>query len=226
MKRQFLAAILSLCAFAAQAGALDAISNNDATAGVREALAKGADIAVASLGKPGGFLANDQVKIKLPGALDKAQSGLRMLGMGKQTDQLVETMNHAAENAVAEARPILSDAIRKMSVQDAKGILSGGDNSVTQYFQRTSTEALMNKFLPIVKAQTSKLQVGELYGKIAGKAASLGVIDQKESDLDGYVTQKAMDGLFQVIGEEERKLRNDPVGAGSSVLKKVFGALL
>lgn len=226
MKRLVLAALFSFAAFSAHAGPLDAISNTDATAGVREALSKGADIAVAALGKPGGFLGNEQVKIKLPGALDKAQAGLRMVGMGKQTDQLVETMNHAAENAVAEARPILADAIKKMSVQDAKGILTGGDNSVTQYFQRTSTEALMTKFQPIVKAETSKLGVGELYGKVAGKAAGLGIIDQKESDLDGYVTQKAMDGLFKMIAEEEKKLRADPVGAGSSVLKKVFGALL
>jgi hypothetical protein len=148
-----------------------------------------------------------------------------MFGMGKQADQLVETMNHAAENAVAEAKPILVDSIKKMSVQDAKGILTGGDDSVTQYFKRTSTEQLTAKFMPIVKKETGKLQLAEQYNKFAGKAASAGLIDKKDADIDSYVTQKAMDGLFLMIAEEEKKLRSNPVGAGSDLLKKVFGAL-
>jgi len=216
---------LALGATLAQAGALDAISTGDASAGVKEALAKGADYAVASLGKDGGFLGNSKVKIPLPGYLQKAESGLRMFGMGKQADELVNTMNHAAENAVAEAKPILSDSIKKMSVQDAKGILTGGDDSVTQYFKRTSTEQLTQKFTPIVKKETKKLQLAEQYNAYAGKAASAGLIDQKDADIDSYVTQKAMDGLFLMIAEEEKKLRSNPVGASSDLLKKVFGAL-
>ncbi len=209
----------------AYAGALDAISTGDASAGVKEALAKGADFAVSSLGKDGGFLGNSKVKIPLPGYLEKAEKGLRMFGMGKQADQLVETMNHAAENAVAEAKPILTDSIKKMSVQDAKGILTGGDDSVTQYFKRTSTDQLTARFMPIVKAETKKLQLAEQYNKFAGKAASAGLIDQKDADIDSYVTQKAMDGLFLMIAEEEKKLRANPVAAGSALLSKVFGAL-
>lgn len=216
---------LSLAATLAQAGALDAISTGDASAGVKEALSKGADYAVASLGKNGGFLGNDKVKIPLPGYLQKAESALRMFGMGKQADQLVETMNHAAENAVAEAKPILSDAIKKMSVQDAKGILTGGEDSVTQFFRRTSSDALLQKFQPIVKASTKKLQLAEQYNNFAGKAASAGLIDKKDADIDSYVTQKAMDGLFLIIAEEEKKLRANPLEAGSGLLKKVFGAL-
>ena len=134
--------ILTLTAAIAQAGSLDAISAGDASAGVKEALAKGADYAVASLGKENGFLGNSKVKIPLPGYLQKAEKGLRMFGMGKQADELMETMNHAAENAVAEARPILSESIKKMSVDDAKGILTGGEGSVTKYFKRTSSEQL------------------------------------------------------------------------------------
>ena len=217
--------IFSLAAALAQAGALDAISSGDASAGVKEALAKGADYAVSSLGKNGGFLGNDKVKIPLPGYLQKAESALRMFGMGKQADQLVETMNHAAENAVAEAKPILVDSIKKMSVQDAKGILTGGDDSVTQYFKRTSTDQLTAKFMPIVKTETNKLQLADQYNKFAGKAASAGLVDKKDADIDSYVTQKAMDGLFLMIAEEEKKLRANPVGAGSDLLKKVFGAL-
>jgi len=217
--------VLSLATTLVQAGALDAISTGDASAGVKEALNKGADYAVASLGKNGGFLGNDKVKIPLPGYLQKAESALRMFGMGKQADQLVETMNHAAENAVAVAKPVLVESIRKMSVQDAKGILTGGEDSVTQYFKRTSTEQLTAKFMPIVKKETGKLQLAEQYNKFAGKAASAGLIEQKDADIDSYVTQKAMDGLFLMIAEEEKKLRANPVGAGSDLLKKVFGAL-
>jgi len=217
--------VLTLTAAVAQAGSLDAISTGDASAGVKEALAKGADYAVASLGKDNGFLGNSKVKIPLPGYLQKAEKGLRMFGLGKQADELIENMNHAAENAVAEARPILTESIRKMSVQDAKGILTGGEDSVTQYFKRTSTEQLTRKFTPIVKAATKKVQLAEQYNQFAGKAASSGLIDKKDADLDSYVTQKAMDGLFLMIAEEEKKLRSNPLGAGSNLLKKVFGAL-
>lgn len=228
MKRMFKPVVVlafSLLTTLAQAGGLDAISTGDASAGVKEALAKGADYAVASLGKDGGFLGNSKVKIPLPGYLQKAEKGLRMFGMGKQADQLIETMNHAAEQAVAEAKPILTDSIKKMNVQDAKGILTGGEDSVTQYFKRTSTEQLTAKFMPIVKASTKKLDLAEQYNSFAGKAASSGLIDQKDADLDSYVTQKAMDGLFAMIAEEEKKLRANPIGAGSDLLKKVFGAL-
>ena len=219
------ALFLTFTAAGVSAAGLDAISMGDASAGVKEALAKGADYAVASLGKNGGFLGNSQVRIPLPGYLQKAESALRMFGLGKQADQLVETMNHAAENAVAEAKPILSESIRKMSVQDAKGILTGGEDSVTQYFKRTSTEQLTARFMPIVKAATSKLQLADQYNAFAGKAASAGLVDAKDADLDSYVTQKAMDGLFLMIAEEEKKLRSNPVAAGSALLKKVFGAL-
>lgn len=225
MKHLLFALSLALTAALAEAAGLDAVSTGDAAAGVKEALAKGADYAVSSLGTPNGFLGNAKVRIPLPGGLQKAESALRMLGMGKQAEQLSETMNHAAENAVAEAKPILVDAIRKMSVQDAKDILTGGDDSVTQYFKRTSSVPLTARFTPIVKASTQKLQLAEQYNKVAGKAASAGLIDQKDADIDRYVTQKAMDGLFLMIAEEEKKLRANPMAAGSAVLQKVFGAL-
>lgn len=219
------ALFVSLATTLVQAGGLDAVSTGDASAGVKEALSKGADYAVSSLGRNGGFLGNDKVKIPLPGYLQKAESALRMFGLGKQADQLVETMNHAAENAVAVAKPVLVDSIKKMSIQDAKGILTGGDDSVTQYFKRTSSEQLTARFMPIVKKETGKLQLAEQYNQFAGKAAGAGLIDKKDADIDSYVTQKAMDGLFLMIAEEEKKLRANPLGAGSDLLKKVFGAL-
>lgn len=216
--------LVSTASFASTT-ALDAISRSDATNGVKEALSKGAEFAVASLGQKNGFLANSQVRIPLPASLQKVESGLRMFGMGKQADQLIETMNHAAERAVAEAKPILVDSIRKMTVQDAKVILTGGEDGVTQYFRRTSADQLSARFLPIVKSATAKLQLADQYNKFAGRAAAAGLIDQKDADLDHYVTQKAMDGLFFMIAEEERKLRSNPVAAGSALLKRVFGAL-
>lgn len=221
-----LVAVLSIL-FAVPSGAatLDAISSGDAAAGVKEALAKGADYAVAALGKNNGFLGNAKVKIPLPGYLAQADSALRLMGMGKQADQLVETMNHAAENAVAQARPILGEAIKKMTVQDAKAILSGGDDSVTQYFRRTSSAPLAARFLPIVKAQTQQLALAEQYNRYAGKAASLGLVDKNDADVDRYVTQKAIDGLLLMIAEQEKKLRANPLGASSDLLKNVFGAL-
>lgn len=222
---RFLLPLLAGFLIAQAHAGLESITNADAGSGVREALAKGAEFAVSSLGKSNGFLGNEKVKIPLPGYLQKAESGLRMFGMGKQADQLVDTMNHAAENAVAEAMPILSDSIRKMTLQDAKAILTGGNDSVTQYFQRSSSEQLTSKFLPIVKTATAKLQLAEQYNKFAGKAASMGLIDKKDADIDNYVTQKAMDGLFLMIAEEEKKLRSNPLEAGSAILKKVFGAL-
>lgn len=219
------ALFVSLTASQAMAGALDAISSGDASAGVKAALSKGADYAVSSLGASNGFLGNEKVRIPLPGYLEQGQKALRMFGMGKQADQLVETMNHAAENAVAEAKPILVDSIKKMSVMDAKSILTGGDDSVTQYFRTSSSEQLIAKFMPIVKASTKKLQLAEQYNQLAGKAASMGLLDKNNADIDSYVTNKAMDGLFLMIAEEEKKLRSNPVAAGSALLSKVFGAL-
>lgn len=225
LTRSIFTLILASTVTLTQAAGLDSISTGDASSGVKEALAKGADYAVSSLGKQNGFLGNSKVKIPLPDGLKKAEKAMRTFGMGKQADELVDTMNHAAENAVAEAKPILMDSIKKMSVNDAKGILTGGDDSVTNYFKRTSTEALTQKFMPIVQGATKKVQLGEQYNKFAGKAAGMGLIDKKDADLDSYVTQKAMDGLFLMIAEQEKNLRSNPLGAGSDLLKKVFGAL-
>lgn len=222
---RFVALFVCLLAFTAHAAGLGDLSNADASSGLKEALTTGADYAVSTLGKDNGFLGNDKVKIPLPGSLQKAEKALRTFGMGKQADELVNTMNHAAEKAVAEAKPILLDAVKKMSVQDAKGILTGGEDSVTQFFKRSSSDELTQKFLPIVKSATQKVQLTDKYNKFAGKAAGVGLIDKNDADLDQYVTHKAMDGLFLMIAEKEKSIRQNPVGAGSDMLKKVFGAL-
>jgi hypothetical protein len=150
---------------------------------------------------------------------------MRTMGMGKQADELVTAMNRAAESAVAEAKPILVDAVKKMTVQDAKQILTGGDNSVTEYFRRTTSEQLTAKFKPVVTKATSKVKLAEKYDQFAGKGAQFGLVKEQDAKLENYVTRKALDGLFAMIGEEEKAIRQNPVGATGSLAKKVFGAL-
>jgi hypothetical protein len=204
---------------------LSSLSGKDATSGLKEALTRGAEFAVAQLGKPDGFLGNAKVKIPLPQSLQKVEGMARKLGLAKQADELVDTMNRAAESAVVEAKPLLVDAVKKMSIKDAKGILGGPEDSATQYFRTATSAQLAQKFLPIVKKATVRVQLAEKYNAFAGKAAKLKLIDEKDADLDNYVTQKAIDGLFLMVAEQEKQIRQDPVGTGSNLLKKVFSVL-
>jgi hypothetical protein len=209
----------------APAVSLGDLSNKDAVAGLKEALTKGAQVAVEQLGKQNGFLGNDRVKIPLPESLHKIEGLLRTLGMGKQADELLTAMNRAAETAVVEAKPLLVNAVRNLSVQDAKGILSGGQDAATQYFRRSTSVPLTDRFLPIVKKATQKVKLADKYNEFAGQGAKLGLIDAKDADLNNYVTRKALDGLYLMIAEEEKKIRKDPVSTASSILSKVFGAI-
>ena len=219
-----IAAAALLPAAAARAN-LDALTNQDATSGLKAALEKGATVAVDLLGRADGFFGNNAVKIPLPDSLKKVEGVMRRVGMGKQADELVLTMNRAAEAAVPEAKKLFVESIKKMSVQDAKGILTGGQTSGTEYFKRTTTDPLREKFLPIVKKATAKVKLAEKYNAYAEKGVSLGLVKKEQANLDDYVTQKALDGLFFMVAEEEKKIRQDPVQAGSSIIKKVFGAL-
>jgi hypothetical protein len=204
---------------------LESISNREAVAGLKAALEKGAHAAVATLGRPDGFLGNASVRIPLPDSLKRAERLMRRLGMGEQADELIVTMNRAAEAAVPEARALLVDAVKTMSVQDAKGILTGGDTAGTAYFGRRTRKPLHDRFLPIVARATAKVGVAQKFNAYAGKAAAFGLLEKEDANLDEYVTQKALDGLYLMIGEEEKKIRKDPVGAGTALLRKVFGAL-
>jgi hypothetical protein len=209
----------------APAQSLASLSNQDAVAGLKDALVQSAGKAVGQLGAADGFLGNAKVKIPLPDSIKRVESGLRMLGMGRQADELVVSMNRAAEMAVKEATPILVDSVKKMSVQDARGVLTGGDDAATQYFRRTTSDQLTRRFLPIVKEMTAKVQLAEQYNSLAGQAASLGLVKQEDANIDSYVTRKALDGLFLVIAEQERAIRKDPVGAATGMAQKVFGLL-
>lgn len=204
---------------------LASLSSTEASAGLKEALLKGSETAVNLLGRPGGFLDNAKVRIPLPDGLKKAQSVLKLMGKGKEAEDLEVAMNRAAEAAVPEAKTLLVSAVQSMSVQDAKGILTGGDNSVTQYFKGKTETPLAQRFLPIVAQATDKLGLVQMYNQYAGQAAQFGVIRKEDANVQQYVTRKALDGLYLMIGEQERAIRNDPVGTGSELLKKVFGAV-
>lgn len=220
-----LALSLVLSTAPSHAAGLAGVSPTEASSGLKEALVRGADFAVAHLGVENGFLGNKKVRIGLPDSLKGAEKAMRVFGMQAQADALITAMNRAAELAVAEARPILMDAIRQMTVKDAKDILTGGDDAVTQYFRRTTDKPLSAKFLPIVKQATAKVRLAETYNTYAGHAAQLGLLDKKDANLDSYVTARALDGLYLIIAEQEKALRQNPLGAGSELLKKVFGAL-
>ncbi len=204
---------------------LSDLTNRDAAGGLREALNQGAAAAVKKLGRTDGYLGDPRVKIELPEKLQKIEGLLKMLGLGDQTEELVTAMNRAAEAAAADAKPILLDAVKKMTVTDAKGILSGGDDSVTEYFRRTTSATLTQRFAPIVRKATAKVKLASKYDDVAAKAARLGLVGDEDANIESYVTRKALDGLYQVIGDEERAIRQNPLGAVGSLAKKVFGAL-
>lgn len=207
------------------ASGVDALSNADINAGLKEALARGADAAVAQLGQKDGFFGNAALRIPLPPSLQKAEKAMHMFGMGKQADDLVLSMNRAAEAAVPEARTLLVDAVRAMTLEDAKGILTGGQTSATDFFRRKTEATLTERFGPIVKATTDRIGLAQQYNQYAGMAAQFNLIDKQQASVEQYVTRQALDRLYTVIGEKEAAIRANPMQAGSALLKKVFGAV-
>jgi hypothetical protein len=219
----FLAAVV--ISFPGWAAGLEGISNTEAVSGLKQALADGSAAAVAKLGVENGFFTNPKVKIPLPPALKRVESALRFAGMRQQADDLVLAMNRAAEAAVPEAKALLVDSVKRMSVQDAKGILTGGDTAATDYFRRSTQTQLAKRFLPIVKKATDRVGLAEQYNSLAGQGVQLGLIRQDQSTIEGYVTQKALDGLYLMIAEQEKAFRQNPLGATSDIVKRVFGSM-
>ncbi len=214
---------LALIAPSAMALSLADISNADAASGLKAALEKGSVAAVGKLGVPNGFLSNEQVKIKLPPMLEQARPLLQMTGQGQQLDELVFAMNRAAEAAVPLAKPLLLDAVKSMSVTDAKQILTGGETSVTNFFRTKTTAQLTARFLPIVKGVTDRSDLSGKYNSVMGQVSRMGLSQQLS--VEDYVTQRALDGLFKVIGDEEKAIRRDPLGSGSKIIGKVFSVV-
>lgn len=213
--------------FATHANALSVadLSNTEASSGLKEALIQGAGKAVSKLGAADGFFGNKEVKIPLPEAMQKAEKTMRMLGMGKQADELVLKMSRAAEAAVPEAKALLVDSVKKMSVADAKAVLTGGNDAATQYFKKTTATPMAAKFLPVVKKATENVQLAQQYNKFAEMGNKFGVVKKEQANLEEYVTQKTLDGVYLMMAKEEAAIRKDPVGQASSLLKKVFGAI-
>lgn len=223
--RKILFIVVLLAAALARAGVLDDLTERDATSGLKAALERGAVAAVDKLGRENGFAGNEKVRIGLPAGLDKARPLLQLSGRGRQLDELEAAMNRAAETAVPLARPLLLDAVRSMSVTDAKNILTGGDTSVTDFFRARTADKLSARFLPIVKQVTDRTDLAARYNSAFSVVGRLGIAPQ-QSSVEGYVTQQALNGLFAVIAEEERALRRDPLRSGSDIISRVFGALL
>lgn len=215
-------ALLSVNAFALS---FSDLSQSDASGGLKDALTQGAQIAVKQLSQPGGFSNDPDVRIDLPGKLGKAAKTMKQFGMGAQVDQLEASMNKAAEAAMPQAQALLVDAVKKMTVTDAKGILQGGEHSATDYLNRSSREQLRAKFLPIIKQATDQVGVAKQYNAFASQAAAFGVVDAKSANIENYVTEEALDGLFKIIAEQEKTIRQNPTAAATGLAKKVFGVL-
>ncbi len=204
---------------------LDALSNADINAGLKEALTRGADSAVAQLGVKDGFYGNPSLKIPLPKNLQKVDKAMRMFGMGKEADELVLAMNRAAEAAVPEAKTLLVGAVKEMTLEDARGILTGSPTSATDFFRTKTETQLTERFGPIVKAVTDKTSLAQQYNRYAGQAAQFNLVDKNQASVEQYVTQQSLDRLYRLIGEKEQAIRANPVQAGSDLLRQVFGAV-
>jgi hypothetical protein len=203
------------------------LTDNEITSGLKEALFKGIRFAIEQLGRENGFLDDARVKIPLPNSLQKMEKALRVAGQGRMVDDFVASMNHAAEKAVPVAIDVFMDSIRQMTFNDVRQILfSGREDAATQFFRRTSQDTLRQKFRPIVEQFTNQVGVTQKYKEMMGKYGFVGkLFGQDTTDIDGYVTEKALDGLFYMVAEEEKNIRRDPLGTSSSILKKVFGAI-
>ena len=209
----------------ASTGSVSSLSDSEANGGLKEALTQGVGKAVSSLGAADGFFGNKAVKIPLPSSLQKIQKGMKLIGMGKQSDELVLKMNRAAEAAVPEAKTLLVDSIKKMTLADAKSILTGPQDAATQYFKKTTSAQMGEKFLPIVTKATENVQLADSYNKYAEMGSKFGVVKKEDANINQYVTKKALDGVYYMIAQEEAAIRKDPLGQASSLLKKVFGSI-
>lgn len=218
-------AALLLCSSAALALSLADLTEKDTNAGLKSAMEQGSIAAVGKLGVANGFLNNDKVRIRLPSQFDKVRSVLQLTGQGQKIDDLEVAMNRAAESAVPMAKPLLINAVKSMTFKDAKNILTGGETAVTDFFREKTAASLAVKFLPLVKGVTDKAKLAQSYNSVMTKAQALGLASGQEATVEGYVTKKAAEGLYLMIAEEEKAIRRDPVGTGSKIIGKVFGAL-
>ena len=211
------------CVFAAALSATTALAADWNAAGVREALNIASGRAVALASRPGGFLDDARIHIKPPKTLRRIGKALRAIGMGAQVDELEVGMNRAAERAAAEAKPVFADAIRGMTLQDAVGIVRGGDTAATDYFRGATEPRLRSRFKPIVASSLAKVGASKQYDALAERYRALPLAGPTPLDLEEYTTNKTLDGLFTLLAEEEKKIRSDPAQRTTSLLRRVFG---
>jgi hypothetical protein len=226
MVRTLAAAFLMCATTVVYSATLSELRDSEVAAALRQALEIGIDQSVLRLGQENGFLGNDQVRIPLPDSIRQVEDLMRKIGLGGQADELATTMNRAAEQAVPQARALLGNAARKLTIEQAKDILTGPTDAATQYFRTQSEQALTARFLPIVARETKRLKLAELYNRFANRGVAFGLVREEDADLDAYVTRKALDGLFLTLAEEERRVRENPLDSGKRLVKKVFGAVL
>jgi hypothetical protein len=204
-------------------GGSGSMTNDKAANGLKEALNVGTAAATSNLGKVDGFLANAAVKILLPPEARKVESTLRGLGMGSVCDQVITSVNRAAEGAVVEAKPIFIQAIKSMTISDAIGILTGGDGAATNYLRRTSGEVLKQRMQPIIKSNLDRTQATRYWGDVLNQYNKVPLVQKANPDLSQFVTEKAIDGIFFMIAVEEKSIRANPAARIGSVLTEVFG---
>ena len=208
---------------------LAGLSQEQVAEGLKQALGKGVQTAITNLARPGGFLSNVQVRIPMPEKLQTVEKTLRAMKQDQYADEFVTTMNRAAESAVPEALPIFTDALKSMTIEDAKKLVSGGNDSATQFFKSKGEKQIQEKMTPVIQEATAKTGVTAAYKKLMDQAGGANSflsrlnIDTSSFDVDKYVTQKASDGLFKMIAEEEKRIRENPAARTTELLQKVFG---
>jgi hypothetical protein len=204
-------------------GLASGLSSDEIAGGLREALRMGAEKAASRASAVGGFLDNPKIRIPLPDQLQTAANALKMVGMGSHVAAFEETMNRAAEQASAKALPIFGDAVSKLTFEDVEKIWKGGDRAATDYLERTTRDRLYQEFEPVVHTAAGEVGVTRSYESLIGQPGVASLVAGTDLDLDHYVTEKGLDGLFTLLGEEEQAIRTNPMARTTDLLKKVFG---
>ena len=200
----------------------DKLTTEQVGSGLKEALIKGISNGAAKASKQDGYFKNSRIKIPFPPDVKKVEDKLRQIGLGKEVDKFVMTLNRGAEQAAKESKPIFVAAIRSMTIQDAWGILKGKDDAATQYLIKTTSTPLKAKFKPVIKRALDKTQATKYYGDIVSTYNRIPLVEKVNPDLDDYATNKAIEGLFFLVAQEELKIRKDPIARTTELLKKVF----
>ncbi len=206
-------------------GDASSLTNAQASGGLKEALSQGVTTAVAETGKPGGFENNPLIRIVMPEKLRTVEKGLRAMGMGAKVDEFEHSMNAAAEQAAPAAKAIFMEALKAMSFDDARQIVMGGNTAGTEYFKRTTSTQVSDAFRPIIEREMAKTGVTEKFGELMGSAPQMPFAKTPSVDINSYVLEKSVDGLFTMMGQEEAKIRTNPAAQVTPLLKTVFGKL-